>query len=98
MPSASASLLLGPIPAQSSAMALMRPDLVELVKSRRLLLSPLRSGSLLEPAMHNREERRNKKQCGYRGKQETADHGTSQRRILLAAFAQPPPHRHHAQD
>jgi hypothetical protein len=42
---------------------------------------------LLSPSMHNTKKDGYEEKGSDRGKQESADHGASQRRILLAALA-----------
>ena len=61
---------------------------------------PARAGAAaaLQRAMHNAEECGNEEERGHGGKDQSADDGAAQRRVLLAAFAQPKRHRHHADD
>src|SRR5260221_4438716 len=50
------------------------------------------------PAVQQRKHRRDEKERRDRRERESADHRTSERRGLLAAFAEAERHRHHADD
>src|SRR6266567_5236801 len=48
------------------------------------------------PRSNDREDRRHKEESGKCGEQQSADYGAAERSVLLAAFAQPESHGHHA--
>src|SRR6201986_599674 len=58
------------------------------VLRRRLCVAP----------MNDAEHHRNKEKCGDGGEEKAADHGTAERRILLATIAQAEGHGQHSDD
>src|SRR5687768_14719998 len=48
--------------------------------------------------VHDAEDDRNKNERGDRGEDQSTDHGTTQRRVLLTAIAEAQRHRRHADD
>ena len=65
---------------------------------RLLFMLRLCSRSFSFPAMKHGEDRGHEDQGGHGRAEQAADDRSAQRRILLAAIAQPERHRHHADD